>query len=174
MLGMVDGTSSSGVDLRVPLLCVSMGDGFLPIDGWSRIAKAKAEQVGTLPAVVLTTEEGDSVRVDSRTSLDTRQCEVRLLATIWDAAKAAKIARTASDTDVELAALDYSGLLEMLDSSVLAGSDQVFPVTCVRYGGNGRLPIYGLDRLWKAVKDGARTVPAVLLSRSESNSVRLV
>jgi hypothetical protein len=131
------------------------------------------EQIARLPAVVLTIGESRSVRLDSGATLNTRHGAVRLLATIWDAAKAAEIARAASHTHVELAAPEYSGLLEMLDSSALVGSDPMVPVTCVRYGGAGRLPIYGLDRVWKAIKDGAGAVPAVLLSRRDSDSVRL-
>lgn len=55
------------IDLTVPVISVRMkingNDHILPIDGWSRIAKALREGRKELPFVILTEAEADSIRV---------------------------------------------------------------------------------------------------------------
>ena len=51
------------IDLDVPIILISLSDGSrMPIDGLHRISKAKALQIGVLPAVVLDLSETAAIR----------------------------------------------------------------------------------------------------------------
>lgn len=63
MVKMIAELKATNVDLAVPLILVKISDGYLPIDGWNRIAKAINDGVNSLPAVVLTKEERNHVRM---------------------------------------------------------------------------------------------------------------
>lgn len=56
-----DRAVSSETDITVPIILCKVFDTYMPIDGWHRLAKAKAEGRETLPCVVLTDEESDKV-----------------------------------------------------------------------------------------------------------------
>jgi hypothetical protein len=51
------GAPSTEDHMKVPLIVVKVSAGYLPIDGWGRIAKAIEQGRPSLPAVVLTVEE---------------------------------------------------------------------------------------------------------------------
>lgn len=58
---------NSAIDLTVPVIGVRLkinkNEHLLPIDGWSRIAKALREGRKELPFVILTEAEADIIRV---------------------------------------------------------------------------------------------------------------
>ncbi len=45
------------IDLNVPVICIPLGNGYFPIDGWTRIRKALAEGVPFLKCVRLSMAE---------------------------------------------------------------------------------------------------------------------
>ncbi len=52
LLDMIAGLSSAGpVDLSVPVICIAVGKGSFPIDGWNRISKAFNEGLEIFPCV---------------------------------------------------------------------------------------------------------------------------
>jgi hypothetical protein len=63
LLKRLAGCSYSGVDTNVPLILIPVGDRKEPIDGWSRIRKAKEAGRSSLFAVVLTAEEKEAIRL---------------------------------------------------------------------------------------------------------------
>jgi hypothetical protein len=63
MRKMLAGVSYASVDMDVPVIVVKVNGGFLPIDGWSRIAKALETGQPSVPAVQLTSQEAQSVRL---------------------------------------------------------------------------------------------------------------
>jgi hypothetical protein len=71
---MIAGTNSSSqsINLEVPLICVQVGTGLLPIDGWGRIAEATARGLTSLPAVRLTSSEQQAIRLGGITRAQLR------------------------------------------------------------------------------------------------------
>jgi catechol 2,3-dioxygenase-like lactoylglutathione lyase family enzyme len=68
LLEMIAGFSGNKMDLNVPVICVGVGMGLLPIDGWNRILSASRQQRATLPAVRLTkAEEALTMKTQTRT-----------------------------------------------------------------------------------------------------------
>jgi hypothetical protein len=63
LLKMVAGVSHAGIDLGVPVIVVKISADLLPIDGWSRIAKATHQGLSSLPAVRLSAAEARSIRL---------------------------------------------------------------------------------------------------------------
>jgi hypothetical protein len=64
MAGLLDAKPApSAVDLSVPVICARFGQGYLPIDGWTRTRQAIAAGVHTLPCVRLTAVESRQVEV---------------------------------------------------------------------------------------------------------------
>ncbi len=51
------------IDLSLPVIVVTVGRNRLPIDGWHRIARAYAQQLGELPCVTLTDAETRQIRI---------------------------------------------------------------------------------------------------------------
>jgi hypothetical protein len=64
MAGLLDAKPApAAVDLGVPVICAQFGQGYLPIDGWTRIRQAIEAGVSTLPCVRLTAAESRQVEV---------------------------------------------------------------------------------------------------------------
>ena len=63
LLEMISGFSAtSEVNLEVPIICLAVGKGSFPIDGWNRILEAKRSGVPAIPCVRLTAEEQALIR----------------------------------------------------------------------------------------------------------------
>src|SRR6266403_84478 len=62
LLEMIAGFSNNTVDLDVPIICVGVGKGLLPIDGWNRILEASRQSRAIIPAVRLTKDEEALIR----------------------------------------------------------------------------------------------------------------
>lgn len=63
LLKMQSGFSNNRVDFSVPIICVKLNQGLLPIDGWNRILAATQQRIRTIPAVLLNGAEAKSVRL---------------------------------------------------------------------------------------------------------------
>jgi hypothetical protein len=58
LLEMISGFSpASRIDLDVPVICLAVGKGSFPIDGWNRILEATRQRRATLPCVRLNEAE---------------------------------------------------------------------------------------------------------------------
>ena len=63
LLDMISGFSpASRIDLEVPVICLAVGKGSFPIDGWNRILEATRQGCATLPCVRLNKAEQDQIR----------------------------------------------------------------------------------------------------------------
>jgi hypothetical protein len=56
------GTPKSKIDLNVPVICLAVGKGSFPIDGWNRILTAVQNNKDTLPCIRLTDHECARIR----------------------------------------------------------------------------------------------------------------
>jgi hypothetical protein len=63
LLDMISGFSpASKIDLDVPVICLAVGKGSFPIDGWNRILEATRQGRNTLPCVRLNEAEHGQIR----------------------------------------------------------------------------------------------------------------
>jgi hypothetical protein len=63
LLEMIAGfTPASEINLEVPVICLAVGRGSFPIDGWNRILEATRQGRATLPCVRLTEAEYRQIR----------------------------------------------------------------------------------------------------------------
>ena len=82
---MISGFSPvSRIDLEVPVICLAVGKGSFPIDGWNRILEAIGKGLATLPCVRLNeAEQGpdqDGVRTAARPPSSLFQMELMMIA----------------------------------------------------------------------------------------------